>query len=154
MEYYAETEGGIHPNDMRDFEHICRQLKMLPNMKMPGANQAYGRCENQVRCHELCVALGKYNPSAVIPVHGYFMNHYQHSWLITNRKTAIIDPYPVGGASPFIVVNNIFAPWDRLYKEEDINNLIKWRVDWQRIVDDALYLVIQKISVGNHNLAT
>jgi hypothetical protein len=68
---------------------------------------------SQVNCHLLCRCLASEIPR-IIYRDGYFTPGYEHSWLETND--AIIDAYPVAGATPFIVANDPASPWAKLYK--------------------------------------
>jgi hypothetical protein len=103
MTPYAISSGYI-PQPLLDIFHIMRTaFEKLPDFE-----------DEVITCHALCTAFAKrYDLTCV---DGYFGTGNEHSWLIKEEHPkVIIDMYPIGGASPFIVYKHWILPWDKLY---------------------------------------
>ena len=111
MEFYAAAKGTIKPSDMALFWNIVRIVEHLPDIVFDPKERDWGLCKNQVTCHLVCRALAAHFPAEYVD--GYFTRGYQHSWLLPNSRSSIIDVYPVAGASPFIVSVPRPSPWTK-----------------------------------------
>lgn len=117
MQFYAASEGNIHPADMELFGKIEVILTEMPDMVFDPNERHWDHCRNQISCHLICKALARHVEATVGD--GYFIRSYQHSWLLPASGSSIIDVYPVAGASPFIVANDPASPWPKLYSRSD-----------------------------------
>lgn len=117
MEFYAASKDKINPIDMEMFGKIQAVLNAMPDIVFEAEDRGWRACKNQVSCHLICRALVKYFEATVCD--GYFVQGYQHSWLVPKSGSSIIDAYPVAGAVPFIVAKDLASPWVRLYKRSD-----------------------------------
>ena len=117
MKFYAASTGNIQSADMEMFAKIQSVLGAMPDMVFDPKERGWDACTNQVSCHLVCRALAKHFDASVHD--GYFVTGYQHSWLVPESGSSIIDAYPVAGAVPFIVSRDLASPWGRLYKDSD-----------------------------------
>ncbi len=117
MEFYAASKGYIKSADMETFAKIQSVLGAMPDLIFDPEERKWDSCKNQVTCHLICRALAKHFKASVCD--GYFTHGYQHSWLIAESGSSIIDAYPVAGAASFIVTRDSASPWVKLYVESD-----------------------------------
>lgn len=116
MQFYAVCKEVITSADLETFTHIAAILRELPDLVFDPDERHWGECKNQVSCHLLCRAFADH--FAVTVRDGYFMRSYRHSWLVPAGRSSIIDAYPVGGASPFIVATDRWSPWAQMYHQD------------------------------------
>ena len=149
MQYHAAAEGGITSADMGIFEQIRHVLREMPDMIFDANDRHWGARKNKVSCHLICRALT--NHFDVWFRDGYFMSHYQHSWLLCRSGASIIDPYPVAGAAPFIVANSLASPWNKLYTRSNNFNVLFSRPAFQEQLEQtsrAMSETIKRLRLG------
>ncbi len=112
MDFYVVLEGDIGRDVLRVFREMRQVVEALPHYMLPNGVV--------ISCHLLCRALvEQYSGGKGLPkfsvVDGYFTKGYEHSWLTTADRRAILDMYPVAGAAPFVVATDIMSPWRGMY---------------------------------------
>lgn len=92
----AYAENLIHPADVAVFRSIESKFHDL-------------RIDDCISCHVVAAAVQRAWPSLKL-VHGRFMMHWEHSWLVTPSGN-IIDAYPIAVLGGPILIDMNNGPW-------------------------------------------
>lgn len=100
---YAVTAGFIKTDHLELFEKVKTIVDKLPS---------------GLSCHEVVARIASLHLPTLIPIRGRF-NHRDHSWLVIDKTSIIIDPYPWASASgPLLIDAQTGSPWGTIYVEK------------------------------------
>ena len=97
------------PKDLAAFRQIQQVVKLLDVSKIDIDENING---NKISSHIIVEAMSMIYGLEL--EHGYFQNHYKHSWIRTHNSF-IIDVRPIGIIDPIMVDNGIFSKYGENY---------------------------------------
>lgn len=95
--------------------------------------------DNEWSCHALARAFARiYSGYGWKVQDGYFGRTGScHSWLWSEKPAVILDLYPIGGITPFIVEAK-HTPWNALYMQHDRTYSQDVRAEWDMMASRAI----------------
>ena len=102
----------IPEEDLKLFGKIKDVVRQISNISF----ENFGLGDDTISCHVLVRSLEPFFEVKIVD--GFFLNYYNHSWLVTPSGN-VIDVYPVGILEGPILVEGIYnlAPALKMYKK-------------------------------------
>ena len=108
MTPYTVSTGDIPTELLSTFYKMRATFERLPDFE-----------DELITCHAICSAFAQH--FNLTCVDGYWGTGNEHSWIINPKyPKVIIDMYPIGGATPFIIFKHWILPWDKLYIQKPL----------------------------------